>query len=100
MAEEIKNEILSEEELDNVAGGNMQELYDDRAKFVQMGSYVHWNRSMMRNLHASYAKVGDQIGHKITFAYDNPGSNKYFIDGEQYSREDFWKFVEDKLNKK
>ena len=102
MSEEkiLQDELMNEEELENVAGGNMQELYGDRENLLKLNLYDHWSRSMMRNLEASFVNIGNKIGHKVSFNYEMDKGNGYYIDGKSCSREDFWKFIEEKVNNK
>ena len=94
MAEEkiLKDEIMSEEELDGVAGGNRAETYADGDELVKRGLLSAEDA-------LSSTKVRETI-HNLGYKYKDHGglaifgakNNEYFNkNGESVSREDFWK---------
>lgn len=74
MAEAIKNdEILSEDQLDAVAGGTVIQTNHDKNLFRVMGE-------TNTNLVANFAKYG------VGFIADNKSDNSYFFQGESISQ--------------
>lgn len=93
MAEEIlKDEVLSDEELEGVAGGTRDETYTDGDELVKRGLLSEKDA-------LSSSKVREAI-HNLGYEYKDHGGlaifggkkNEYFDkDGNSVSREDFWK---------
>ncbi len=94
MAEEkiLKDEVLSDEELDGVAGGTRLETYADGDELVKRGL-------LSADDALSSTKVRETI-HKLGYKYKDHGgleifgakNNEYFNkNGESVSREEFWK---------
>ena len=89
MAEEIKEEIMNEDELDNVAGGTRLETYDDGEELYKRGLLTD-----EQALHS--APVRDKLHEMGYTGYkDNGGiiNGNIYTDknGNTISREDFWK---------
>ena len=94
MADEkiFKDEILSDEELDGVAGGNRLETFAD-------GNELYKRGLLSAEDALSSSKVREAI-HKLGYKYKDYGgieifgakNNKYFNKkGESVTREEFWK---------
>ena len=87
-----ENEILSEEELDNVAGGTRLETYGDGNELYKRGLLSAddaLSSSKVRDaLHNLGYKYEDHGGLKIFGAKDNEYFNK---NGVSVNREEFWK---------
>jgi len=94
MADEkiFKDEILSDEELDGVAGGTRAETYADGDELVKRGL-------LSKKDALSSTKVRETI-HNLGYKYKDYGgieifgakNNEYFNKkGESVSREEFWK---------
>jgi len=94
MADEkiFKDEILSDEELDGVAGGTRAETYADGDELVKRGLISEYDA-------LSSSKVREAI-HKLGYKYKDHGGikgfggkdNEYFNKkGESVTREEFWK---------
>ena len=94
MAEEkiLKDEVLSDAELDGVAGGTRLETYGDGDELVKRGLLSAEDA-------LSSSKVRDKI-HELGYKYVDHGGiaifgakgNEYFNkSGESVTREDFWK---------
>ena len=92
MAKEIlKDEILNDEELDNVAGGTRAETYADGNELVKRGL-------LSKEDAASSSKVREAI-HNLGYNYKDHGgiaflgakNNEYFDKtGNRITREQFW----------
>ena len=87
-----ENEILSEEELDNVAGGTRLETYGD-------GNELYKRGLLSADDALSSSKVRDAL-HNLGYKYEDHGglaifgakNNAYFNkNGVSVNREDFWK---------
>lgn len=94
MAEEkiLKDEVLSDEELDGVAGGTRLETYEDGDELVKRGLLsekdAKSSTKVRETIHNLGYKYKDHGGMAIFGAKDNEYFNK---NGESVSREDFWK---------
>ena len=98
MAEEkiLDNEILEENELDGVAGGNTQENRMDRDLLKKMGYYNDKTNSIAKNLQTSFAGLGSKLGcdlHVSVNANKGNVANKYFIADQEVSRDEFWTII-------
>jgi len=106
MASEIlKDEILTDEELDNVAGGTFAESYSDANEFEKLGVKIFQNDILgvplldhegFVNLRAAFNKYGVTIKDDGSIFGDlikTSKANEYFIDGKQVSREDAWAHI-------
>ena len=95
----LKDEILKEEQLDQVAGGTIAESYDDADRFEALGVHVYCNEpgiplndlytETMINLQDTYGR----FGVKAMIYGDDHRANIYFVDGKEVSREDAWKHI-------
>ena len=94
MADEkiLKDELLSDEELDGVAGGTRAQTYADGNELVKRGLISEEDA-------LSSSKVREAI-HSLGYKYKDHGgmalfgakNNEYFNkDGVSISRDDFWK---------
>jgi len=106
MAKEIlKDEILKDEELDNVAGGTYLESSADAIKFKENG--VDLGIPMIGNAiaimgHEEFVKLREAFNKYGVTIKDNGGllkANEYFINGKMVSRDDAWKHIEAQLKK-
>ena len=112
MAKEIlKDEILSEEELDNVAGGTFAESYNDAKAFEELGVKIFksdlvgiplLDHDGFVNLRTAFDKYGVKIIDDGSIGTDLLGtskSNQYFIGEKEVSREDAWKHINAQFGK-
>ena len=112
MAKEIlKDEILSEEELDNVAGGTFEESYNDAKAFEELGVKIFksdlvgiplLDHDGFVNLRNAFEKYGVTIKDDGSVFGDIVGTskaNEYFIGDKQVSREDAWKHINAQFGK-
>ena len=112
MAKEIlKDEILSDEELDNVAGGTFAESYGDAQNFEKLGVKIFKNELAgvplldhegFANLRSAFDKYGVTIKDDGSIWGDLTGkskANQYFINGNKVSREDAWKYINAQFGK-
>ena len=106
MAKEIlKDEILKDEELDNVAGGTYLESSADAIKFKENG--VDLGIPMIGNTiaimgHDEFVKLREAFNKYGVTIKDKGGlvnENKYFIGNKEVSRDDAWKHIEAQLKK-
>lgn len=106
MAKEIlKDEILKDEELDNVAGGTYLESSADAIKFKENG--VDLGIPMIGNAiaimgHDKFVKLRGAFEKYGVTIKDNGGllkANEYFIGDKLVSRDDAWKHIEAQLKK-
>ena len=112
MAKEIlKDEILKDEELDNVAGGTFAESYSDAQQFEKLGVKIFKNDLVgvplldpegFVNLRTAFEKYGVTIKDDGSIWGDLTGkskANQYFIGGKEVSREDAWKHINAQFGK-
>lgn len=106
MAKEIlKDEILTEEQLDNVAGGTFAESYSDAQSFEKLGVKIFKNELAgvplldpegFKNLRAAFDKYGVTIKDDGSIFGDMVGTskaNEYYIGGKKVSRDEAWKHI-------
>ncbi|MBR3747880.1 MAG: hypothetical protein IKN27_13060 [Selenomonadaceae bacterium] len=111
MANEIlKDEILSDDELDRVAGGTFAESYSDAQKFEKLGVKIFKNDLAgvplldpegFANLRKAFEKYGVTIKDDGSIFGDLVGTskaNQYSIDGKQVSRDEDWKHINAQFN--
>ena len=112
MAKDIlKDEILKDEELDQVAGGTFAESYSDAQAFEKLGVKIFKNDLVgvplldpegFVNLRAAFDKYGVTIKDDGSIWGDLTGkskANQYFIGDKEVSREDAWKHINAQFNK-
>ena len=105
MAKEIlKDEILTDEELDGVAGGTYLESADDAKKFKKLGVNVYDNdiAGIPILTHNEFEKLRGAFNEYGVTIKDKGGllnTNEYYIDGKLVSRDDAWKHIEAQLKK-
>lgn len=98
-------EKLSDEQLNQIAGGTIEESYQDADRFEALGIHVYCTdpgvplndlyTETMITLHDTYRKFGVDA-----FTYgDDRRANKYFIGGKEVSREEAWKHIYAQFNK-
>ncbi|MBQ3444415.1 MAG: hypothetical protein IJG33_14360 [Selenomonadaceae bacterium] len=112
MAKDIlKDEILKDEELEQVAGGTFAESYSDAQQFEKLGVKIFKNDLVgvplldpegFVNLRAAFDKYGVTIKDDGSIWGDLTGkskANQYYIDGKEVSREDAWKHINAQFGK-
>ncbi|MBR2774151.1 MAG: hypothetical protein IKD73_04080 [Selenomonadaceae bacterium] len=112
MAKEIlKDEILKDEELEQVAGGTFAESYSDAQQFEKLGVKIFKNDLVgvplldhegFVNLRNAFDKYGVTIKDDGSIWGDLTGkskANQYFIGGKEVSREDAWKYINAQFGK-
>jgi len=105
MAKEIlKEEMFSDNELDNVAGGTYLESADDAKKFKKLGIDIGAKEiaGVPILLHDEFVKLRGAFEKYGVTIKDKGGlinDNEYFIDGKSVSRDDAWKHIEAQLSK-
>ncbi len=89
MSEEIKEEIMNEDELDNVAGGTRLETYDDGEEL--------YKRGLLTDEQALHSAPVRELLHKLGYTgykdYGGIDNGNIYTDkkGNTISREQFWK---------
>lgn len=101
----LKDEILKDEQLNQVAGGTVEESYQDADHFEALGIHVYCNdpgvplndlyTETMINLQDAYKRFGVNA---MTYG-DDHRHNRYFVDGKEVSRDDAWKYIESQVKK-
>lgn len=106
MADEkiLKEEILSDDELDNVAGGTYLESADDAKKFKELGVKIYDAEilDVPVLMHDQFEKLRSTFKEYGVTIKDNGGfinNNKYFIGDTEVTRETAWAHVESQLKK-
>ena len=106
----LKDEVLNEEQLDQVAGGTFAESYSDAQSFEKLGVKIFKNDIGVPlldpegfvNLRAAFEKYGVTIKDDGSIWGDLTGkskANEYFINGKKVSREEAWKHINAQFNK-
>ncbi|MBR6012376.1 MAG: bacteriocin [Selenomonadaceae bacterium] len=116
----LQDEILSDEELENISGGTLEEYRADKKILQQMGVYTRTSNFVDTNVKAALNDLGKKLGMDLVITnkdvsasadgskiiYDkSPFSarNNYFINNKLFSRDLFWAkvnlaFLEQKEN--
>ena len=99
----MKNEVLSDEQLENVAGGTCDETYSDVDNFEALGIKVYCREPgipindlhtwTMMNLYDAFTR----FGVRVQGCNDDKTPNKYFIGDKNVSREEVWKYIKSKI---
>jgi hypothetical protein len=96
MAEEkkITDEILSDEELEQVAGGDIYQMEDDSKNFKKLGVLSQFvndhDKIALKAAFAAYGITTEQHGGYLG------EDNKYFLGNQKISRETAWQIVNTK----
>ena len=112
MSKEIlKDEILSDNELDNVAGGTFAESYSDANAFEKLGVKIFETKLAgvpildhegFVNLRNAFEKYGVTIKDDGSLGGDIMGTskpNQYFIGDKLVSRDEAWKHINSQFGK-
>ena len=106
MAEEkiLKDEILTEEQLDNVAGGTYIESADDAKKFKELGVKIYDNdiAGVPVLTHDEFVKLRGAFEKYGVTVKDKGGlvnANEYYMGGKKVSRDDAWKHINAQFSK-
>ncbi len=105
MAKEIlKDEILKDEQLEQVAGGTYLESADDAVRFNDLGIKIYDNdiAGVPVLMHEEFVKLRETFNKYGVTIKDSGGlvnDNKYFIGGKEVSREDAWKHISSQFGK-
>ena len=112
MAKEIlKDEILKDEDLDNVAGGTFAESYSDAQAFEKLGVKIFKNdlagvplldHEGFVNLRAAFEKYGVKIKDDGSIFGDLTGTskaNQYFINNKEVTQAEAWKHINAQFGK-
>lgn len=92
--EEIKDEeIISDDELEGVAGGTRKELQADANRLRDLGYLPRNGKASMKDINDAIWKLGQDIGHDIGSNLSESGDNKHYIDGNKVNHEELWKFI-------
>jgi len=92
-------ENLSDEELENIAGGTTEEMDEDTKRFKELNIYVEPGGGVLGNdlWRASLENAFEKHGVQMISGFS--AENKYFINGKQVSRDEAWKHIYSKLKK-
>ena len=106
----LQDEILSEEQLDQVAGGSTSQTSMD-SKFLnvllhgrpfQCDRYGEWriaNQHHDLEIVIAWASVGVTAVIRSGNAISNGALNHYFIDGEEYTRRQAYEYAQEVVGK-
>lgn len=99
--EEIKaDEVISDEELEGVAGGYAWEIRDDADRLRNLG-YLPKNRDVSRNeVNDAMFKLGQDLGFELGTDLKDPRKNSYYINRENTSRDKVWDKIYSKISRR
>ena len=99
--EEIKaEEIISDEELEGVAGGTKEELKKDADRLRRLG-YLPKDRDVSKkDINDALWNLGQDIGYDIGSDLHNGDKNVHYIDGHKVYHKDLWDFIYKKLDRR
>lgn len=96
----LQDEALNDEQLDQVAGGDWNEMFDDARRFKKMGIKIQGSDAgpmgsefFICSLEVAFEKFG------VTCVASVKDGNRYYINGKQVSQDQAWEQVYSK-NKK
>ena len=97
-------EQLTDEQLEQIAGGTYLESADDASKFKKHGINIYTNDILGVPVlqSAEFAKLREAFNQYGVTIKDHGGlinANEYFIGDTKVSRDDAWKHIEAQLNK-
>ena len=97
-------EMLSDEELDKVAGGTSLESGDDAKKFQALGVKIYESTFLGVPVlqGAEFTKLREAFNKYGVTIKDNGGiinANEYFIGDKKVSRDDAWKYINQQVGK-
>ena len=101
--DKFAHEILTDEQLDGVAGGNNHETNSDLTRFESIGIKIFKDcgndisatyNSTLNNLIKAFQQFG--VKCKLDFCCE---SNQYFVDGKEISREEAWNHIYSQIGK-
>ena len=107
----LKDEILSDAELDNVAGGTFAESYSDANNFEKLGVKIFekdiagvplLDHEGFANLRAAFDKYGVKIKDDGSIWGDLTGKskpNQYFIGDKEVTQAEAWKHINAQFGK-
>lgn len=100
--DKFADEILSDDELDAVAGGNYTETNQDLENFEAMGMKIYVQAPeltatyhyTLNNLINAFQKYG------VKYDYDfGTRANRYFVDGKELNHEEVWSYIKSQSGK-
>ena len=100
MANINEKEMMSKEELDNVAGGSRGECAADSRHLAKYGLMKQtWAGDFLGGDHddelaSAWSKVGIAIEIHTGNFFTGGKSNKYWLDGKQITQEEAWKHLD------
>lgn len=99
--EEIKaDEVISDEELEGVAGGYAWEIRDDADRLRNLG-YLPKNRDVSRNeVNDAMFKLGQDLGFELGTDLKDTRKNSYYINREGTPRDKVWDKIYSKISKR
>ena len=99
--EEIKaDEVISDEELEGVAGGYAWEIRDDADRLRNLG-YLPQNRNVSRNeVNDAMFKLGQDLGFELGTDLKDNSKNRYYINREKTSRDKVWEKIYSRLGRR
>ena len=97
----LENEILSDEELEKISGGDVGESLADMEKFASYGRQIRGKYFDIENFYNYLVALKNTFGDYGVDVriFNGAEHNKYIIDGKEVSREDAWKHIEKQLKK-
>ena len=99
--EEIKaEEIISDEELEGVAGGYSWEIRDDANRLRNLG-YLPKDRDVSRNeVNDAMFKLGQDLGFELGTDLQKHEQNSYYINRKGTSRDKVWDKIYSRLGRR
>lgn len=101
MEEEKKfaDEIISDEELDGVAGGSSWEIQQDANRLRSLGRLPNYRAVSPNEVNDALWQLGQDIGLKIGCDLkEGSKDNSYYIDHQKVSRNELWRRIDQKIN--
>ena len=101
MAEEkfLKDEVLNDEELEEVVGG-YYDTWQDCENFKKLkangyGDFYGQSRGQYQRekVEDTFKRIGKTLGINLSAKITYIDPNKYFLDGKEFSRDEFWSII-------
>ena len=97
MAEEMKNEeVLSDEVLEEVAGGTKKEIKKDIEMLKHYGYLRGIDSPSIPQINDAILAIGREVGLKMGYNPDYNNKNKYYINHDSHGQEYFWNEIRDR----
>ena len=89
-------EMLSDEELEKVAGGTTEEIFEDVNRFKKLNISIFGEELAGTPSHDIFyaSLIMEFRKHGVKYVHSYLNKNQYFINGKQVTQDEAWKHIE------